>query len=131
MREGDRRYERTGIKVNLPTGQIGRILPYEDGIEILTNFIGREEIYVDLMNKSGGVYEVQKNAPIAKFVIEKRMFVEPQFMGDLGNNIEGNWETDEEIRNFMKYQYEIMKPNDGIIFPGDNNLIFNKMKMFL
>ena len=131
MRVGDRRYERTGIKVNLPTGHVGRILQYEEGIEIMTNFIGREEIYVDIINKSGEVYEVKKNGPIAKFAIEKRLFVEPQFIGDTDNNVEGNWETDEEICNFISYQYEIMKPNDGVIFSGDDHLIFNKIKMFL
>ena len=134
MRIGDRRYARTGIKVKLPEGYIGRILPLVEGIEILTSFIGKEEIYVDLMNKSNGMYEVKKNGPLAKFVIEKRMFVEPQFLEEEkrdDNIMTGSWETHKEIRNFLRFKHQMYEPDDGLIFPGDNHLIFNKIGMFL
>ena len=87
--------------------------------------IGKDEIYVDMLNTTNKEITVQKWSPIAKLSIDERKYLEPVFAGDSIKS-KGLY-TKEDI----EYQIVISQPNDGLIFPGDEKLILNKLDIFL
>ena len=125
---GERRLVRTGIQMDLPSKYQARLLQLDSEIRVTSDFVGREEIWVSLWNSSEQDFSFKQGRPLAKMVIEQRIKVEPMFVTD-PKNIPGikNLYFDKEL---LYYQFVISKPIDGIVFPGDDNLIFELIPMF-
>jgi hypothetical protein len=102
----------------------------------MSDLVGTDEIYVDMRNKWGFDLDVPINQPIAQLVVEERKCIAP-IMYEFEGNEEGNWLRstkwldDEGLERMINFQREIFKPNDGVIFPSDEKLIFKKLKMFI
>ena len=133
VKDGESIFEGLGLKVDLPEHYSGRIMPIFKGIGVSSETICSREIFIDISNHSGKDYLIEKGAPIAKFVVEEIIFPEPKFAktDDESDFEENVWCTSKEKGDFISYQFKITKPQDGYIFPGDYNLIQNKIKMFL
>lgn len=125
IRKGERRIMRTGLKVNLPQNYEGRLLPYHMGMTLMSSIVGRAEIFVDMVNKSGSDYKMEFGSPVANLLVESRKIMKPIFVSE--DEIHEGIFSIEDI----SYQIKISKPNDGIIFPGDEKLIFSRLKIFL
>ena len=131
IKQNERKYVRTGVKIEISPGFHPKIQPYENGLELYTNFIHHNEIYVDLLNNTNSNYKLQKNIPIAKLIIVKCEDFKP-LTGQseiLYNNYELVYDN-QEIQTQITYFFETSKPSDGTIFPGDDYLIFNDLIMF-